>query len=72
MNLDNEKVIINPYLEILPKFYPKLSLGILASGKGSNFESILNDIKNGRLDAEIKCLIVNKSNFEIMASNLNM
>ncbi len=50
---------ISPYPIEIPKFTPKLSLAILASGKGSNFQRILLDIKNKKLDANIKCLIVN-------------
>jgi phosphoribosylglycinamide formyltransferase-1 len=35
-----------------------LSLGILASGRGSNFQSIINEIESGKLNASIKLLIV--------------
>ncbi len=37
-----------------------LRLGILASGRGSNFEAILNRIKQGKLDATIRVVISNK------------
>ncbi len=37
-----------------------LRLGILASGRGSNFEAILNHIKQGKLDASIQVVISNK------------
>ena len=53
--------LINPYPIEIPNFTPKLELAVLASGKGSNFERILIDIKNNKLDANIKCLIVNKA-----------
>ena len=53
--------LINPYTEDLPRFNPKLKLAILASGKGSNFETIIKDINNKKLDAEISCLIVNNN-----------
>ena len=36
----------------------RLKLGILASGRGSNFQSIIDEIENGRLNAGIKLLIV--------------
>ena len=52
---------INPSPIEIPCFKPKLQLAVLASGKGSNFEQILVDIKSNKLDANIKCLIVNKS-----------
>ncbi len=52
---------INPSPIEIPSFTPKLELAVLASGKGSNFERILVDIKSNKLDANIKCLIVNKS-----------
>ena len=53
--------LINPSPIEIPSFKPKLELAVLASGKGSNFERILIDIKSNKLDANIKCLIVNKS-----------
>ncbi len=52
---------INPYPIEIPNFKPKLELAVLASGKGTNFERILIDIKNNKLDANINCLIVNNS-----------
>lgn len=36
----------------------RLKLGVLASGRGSNFQSIIDEIENGRLNAGIKLLIV--------------
>ncbi len=36
----------------------KLTLGVLASGRGSNFQAIIDEIDAGRLDAEIRLLIV--------------
>jgi phosphoribosylglycinamide formyltransferase 1 len=35
-----------------------LNLGILASGRGSNFQSIIDEIEKGRLNAKIRLLIV--------------
>jgi phosphoribosylglycinamide formyltransferase-1 len=35
-----------------------LNLGVLASGRGSNFQAIIDEIESGRLDASIKILIV--------------
>lgn len=37
----------------------KVNLGILVSGSGSNLQSIIDNIENGRLDAEIKVVISN-------------
>jgi phosphoribosylglycinamide formyltransferase-1 len=34
-----------------------IKLGVLASGRGSNFQSIIDAIESGALDAEIACLI---------------
>lgn len=39
----------------------QLRLAVLASGRGSNFEAILNNIKQGKLDASIQVVISNKS-----------
>lgn len=35
-----------------------LALGVLASGRGSNFQSIVDEIEAGRLQAEIRVLVV--------------
>ena len=50
--------ILSPEIIDLPRFDPKIALGVMASGKGSNFDAL---IKYSKLDfdAEIKCLIVN-------------
>jgi phosphoribosylglycinamide formyltransferase-1 len=39
----------------------KLSLGVLASGRGSNLQAIIDNIAAGKLDAEVKVLICDKS-----------
>lgn len=39
----------------------RLRLGILASGRGSNFEAVLNNIKQGKLDASVQVLISDKA-----------
>lgn len=38
-----------------------LNLGVLASGRGSNFQSIIDEIEAGRLKASVKLLITDKS-----------
>ncbi len=38
-----------------------LTLGILASGRGSNFQSIIDEIEAGRINASIKLLIVDNA-----------
>jgi len=37
----------------------KLAIGVLVSGSGSNLQSIINSIEQGRLDAEIKIVVSN-------------
>lgn len=39
----------------------RLRLAVFASGRGSNFQAILKAIDEGRLDAEVRVLISNKS-----------
>ena len=39
-----------------------LNLGILASGRGSNFQSIIDEIEKGGLNAKIRLLIVDNPN----------
>ncbi len=50
-----------PVMDDFPGFSPKLKIGILASGDGSNFEAIATSINNLKLDADIKLLIVNNA-----------
>ena len=55
----NEQSLISPLDLGSPLFDPKIRLGVLASGNGSNFEYIIKSIKNNQLNAEISILIVN-------------
>ncbi len=54
--------LISPYDSEKVLFEPKIRLGILASGNGSNFEHIIKSIQNKQLNAEISILIVNNPN----------
>ena len=58
----NEQSIISPLDKLNHSFGPKIRLGILASGNGSNFEYIIKSIQNKQLNAEISILIVNNPN----------
>jgi len=55
----NEHCLISPLDSESPLFEPKIRLGVLASGNGSNFEYIIKSIQNKQLNAEISILIVN-------------
>ena len=55
----NEHSLISPIDSESPLFEPKIRLGVLASGNGSNFEYIIKSIQNNQLNAEISILIVN-------------
>ena len=52
--------IISPEISEFKRFSPKLKIGVLASGKGTNFQELINISKKGDLDIEIKVLITNK------------
>ena len=54
--------IISPFDSDFPSFEPKIRLGVLASGNGSNFEYIVKSIQNKQLNAEVSILIVNNPN----------
>jgi len=58
----NEQYLISPLDSESPIFSPKIRLGILASGNGSNFEYIIKSIQSKQLNAEISILIVNNPN----------
>ena len=58
----DEQNLISPYDTENPFFDPKIRLGILASGNGSNFEYIVKSIQKKQLNAEITILIVNNPN----------
>ena len=51
--------LISPFDSEESQYEPKINLGILASGNGSNFESIVKAIQNKQLNAKISILIVN-------------
>ena len=58
----NGQNLISPFDSDYPICEQKIRLGILASGNGSNFESIFKSIQNKKLNAEISILIVNNPN----------
>jgi phosphoribosylglycinamide formyltransferase-1 len=49
--------LISPALSDQP--YPRLKLGVMASGSGSNFEAIACAIADGRLNADVHLVICN-------------
>ena len=58
----NRDSLISPFESRLPQFEPKIKIGILASGNGSNLEYIVKSIRRKQLNAEISILIVNNPN----------
>jgi len=52
--------LISPEISEFRRFSPKLKIGVLASGKGTNFQELINLSENGELDIDIKVLITNK------------
>ncbi len=52
--------IISPEISEFRRFIPKLKIGVLASGKGTNFQELINLSEKGELDIDIKVLITNK------------
>ena len=51
--------ITSPFVAKKYKFSPKLRIGVLASGFGSNFEALVLAINNGYLSAVIPLIIIN-------------
>ncbi len=69
MNLSLDKIktldksfnyLISPEISEFKSFSPKLKIGVLASGKGTNFQELINLSEKGELDIDIKVLITNK------------
>ena len=58
----NGHSLISPIESVSNLVEPKIRLGILASGNGSNFEFIIKSIQNKELNAEVSILIVNNPN----------
>ena len=54
------KYIISPEISEFRRFSPKLKIGVLASGEGTNFQELINLSEKGELDIDIKVLITNK------------
>jgi len=54
--------IISPEISEFRKFSPKLKIGVLASGNGTNFQELINLSEKGELDIDIRVLITNKDN----------
>ena len=52
--------IISPEISEFRRFSPKLKIGVLACGTGTNFQELINLSRNGELDIDIKVLITNK------------
>ena len=52
--------IISPEISTFRRFSPKLKIGVLASGNGTNFQELINLSEKGELDIDIKVLITNK------------
>lgn len=58
----NGQSLISPLESQSNLVEPKIRLGILASGNGSNFEYIIKSIQKKQINAEISILIVNNPN----------
>ena len=67
--LSSDSKLISPLVapEVLTSFEPPLALGILASGSGTNFETIAQAIEDKRLNAQIKVLIYNNPGAKVRA-----
>ncbi|AFZ35927.1 formyltetrahydrofolate-dependent phosphoribosylglycinamide formyltransferase [Stanieria cyanosphaera PCC 7437] len=61
-----DRVLISPNLSSSQlKLDQPLSLGIMASGSGTNFEAVASAIADGQLNAEIKVLIYNNPDAQV-------
>ena len=53
--------LISPEISKLRDFSPKLKIGILASGEGSNFQELIELSNSNKFDIDIRLLITNNS-----------
>lgn len=74
IKIDKNNMFICPNLKTIPYFNHRIKIGVLASGNGTNFESLVRSIKDNKLNAEISILIVNQANCQAInrAINLNI
>lgn len=62
----SEQVLIFPHLSLAQlKLDRPLSLGIMASGSGTNFEAVARAVADRQLDAEIKVVIYNNPDAQV-------
>ena len=64
--------IISPEISEFRRFSPKLRIGVLASGKGTNFQELINLSKKEELDIDIKVLITNKEDADCIKRAINV
>jgi len=64
--------LISPEISEFRRFSPKLKIGVLASGKGTNFQELINLSENGELDIDIKVLITNKDDAGCIKRAINV
>ncbi len=60
--IDKNIMLISPNLKYIPELNHRIKIGVLASGNGSNFESLVRSSQDNSLNAEISILIVNQPN----------
>ena len=74
MNYIKNKCLVSPHIDRIPRFSKPLKLGVLASGKGSNFKALVEASRNSYLDADISILVVNNPECEAIrrAQDLNI
>ena len=71
--MDNSfNYIISPEISEFRRFSPKLKIGVLASGKGTNFQELINLSKKEELDIDIKVLITNKEDADCIKRAINV
>ncbi|MBE9066828.1 phosphoribosylglycinamide formyltransferase [Leptolyngbya cf. ectocarpi LEGE 11479] len=58
--------LLSPNIDQQTLTYSKLSLGVLASGNGSNFEAIMAAIDRAELNAEVKVVICNNPGANVL------
>ena len=69
-NNSNEYILSTNPMKL--EFKPFINIGILASGKGTNFENLINLINEDKLDFKVALLVTNNPNADVIKKAIKL